>query len=861
MSVALKQFFQQLTSIGLLSADDLRPFVERLGSERDAKAAERLAKELIREKKLTAFQAQAALQGKAKNLVLGNYLILEKLGQGGMGMVLKARHKRMDRVVALKILSAKALQSPDAVKRFEREVQAAAKLHHTNIVTAFDADEAHGTHFLVMEFVEGKNLSNLVKEKGPLGVQQAIECILQAARGLEYAHGKGIVHRDIKPANLLLGADGVVKILDMGLARLERSVASGDSELTGTGQIMGTVDYMAPEQAVNTKDADERADIYSLGITLWFLLTGRIAYAGDTLMAKLIAHREQPIPSLLPILAGGSQRPVSASAARLDSVFQKMVAKRTENRYPSMPHLIADLVRCQDTQAGPPTISLGPGEDSKFSAFLRGAGGGSAAVQTASRPATTGLEETLVTSAPQGDTDPDTNANLAVSALTWQEFRKPSKAWLRDWRVRVAAIGSVVGLSLLAGVLLIGSRMSGKPDMHIAHNPGSKSPPPGGMIPIANPSRPIENPPPMPAPPDVNPPPRERGWVYDDWKSLFDGQSLAGWSGDYDVLKVENGMIVNEGQRGNAVAPGDYKAFELELEFRLAAGGNSGVGIHYSGTGDPSQNGIEVQLLDDDASPSVQPNQKCGALYRLAAVIPGRKAYKPWPQWNSLRVSSLGRDLRVELNGTEVVATTRPLLRQANPQHAGLQRTSGSICLFPHTGRSEYRNIRIREAVWTDSPGAPASHTIVPNQPGPNRPAQEGAAAFSGHSYKFYPEQLTWKEGKAKCEALGGHLVIIDLPVENEFVAGLIGKAGALDAWIGISDEAVEGQWRTVTGEQQFYTNWAPGQPNDKGAGEDFVLMSNRAIEMTWRWADQPNASTQHKPGFVCEWDELPMSQ
>jgi serine/threonine protein kinase len=301
-----------------------------------------------------------------------------------MGMVLKARHKRMDRVVAIKILSAKALQSPDAVKRFGREVQAAAKLHHPNIVTAFDADEAHGTHFLVMEYVEGKNLSQLVKEKGRLPVEQAVECVLQAARGLEYAHGKGIVHRDIKPANLLLSPDGVVKILDMGLARLE-NVASGDSELTGTGQIMGTVDYMAPEQAVSTKNADLRADIYSLGITLWYLLTGRMAYEGDTLMAKLVAHREQPIPSLLPLLAGGPQRPVSASAARLNEVFQKMVAKRPEDRYPSMTHLIADLVRCQSSQAGPPTRrSPGPGQQAR--AFLRERQSRPAAAQVAAPP-------------------------------------------------------------------------------------------------------------------------------------------------------------------------------------------------------------------------------------------------------------------------------------------------------------------------------------------------------------------------------------------------------------------------------------------------------------------------------------------
>jgi serine/threonine protein kinase len=658
MSVNVKQFIQQLTTIGLLTADEVAPFVERLSQERDAKAAERLARELIREKRLTAFQAQAALQGKAKNLVLGNYLILEKIGQGGMGMVLKARHKRMDRVVALKILSAKALQSPDAVKRFEREVQAAARLNHPNIVTAFDADEAHGTHFLVMEYVEGKNLSSLVKEKGPLPVQQAVECILQAARGLEFAHGKGIIHRDIKAGNLLLNSDGIVKMLDMGLARLE-SVTGEQSELTGTGQIMGTVDFMAPEQAVNTKDADQRSDIYSLGMTLWFLLTGRMAYGGDTLMAKLIAHREQPIPSLVPVLSGGPQRPVSPMTARLNDVFQKMVAKKPDDRYASMTHLIAALLRCQEGQAGPPTIPLGPGEDSKFSAFLKGVGGASTGVQTAARPAMlTGLEETLVTATPQGDTDPETNLSLAASALTWQEFRQHGKSWLRNWRVRVAAIGSVVGLSLIIGLVVASRSFRGPGDL-VSGVP-AEAPPPRGL-------------PPAPVPSVATP---------------------------------------------------------------------------------------AVPAINGDG-------------------------------------------------------------------------------------------------------GGTASHTIVPGQQGANRPALEKASAYNGHSYKYYPEQLSWKAAKTNCESLGGHLVVIDAIAENQFIAGLMSKAGALDAWIGITDEAVEGEWRTVTGQRQIYTNWSSDQPNNQGQGEHFALISNRTFgtsSMAWMWADQRNESGTFSPGYVCEWDELPIS-
>src|SRR5205807_2467914 len=141
-------------------------------------------------------------------------------GQGGMGQVLKAEHRRMKRTVALKILATKAMSDPDAVRRFQREVQAAARLIHSNIVTAFDANESDGVHFLVMEYVEGNDLSSIVSDHGALPIEKAIDYTLQAARGLAYAHGKGIIHRDIKPANLLLDKEGTVKILDMGLARL-----------------------------------------------------------------------------------------------------------------------------------------------------------------------------------------------------------------------------------------------------------------------------------------------------------------------------------------------------------------------------------------------------------------------------------------------------------------------------------------------------------------------------------------------------------------------------------------------------------------------------------------------------------------
>jgi len=336
MALAIEQFVQGLEQSGLVSPRDLRAVRQKLLPDRQHDAQE-LARELVRQKLLTTYQVKEAFQGNAKDLILGNYTILDQIGQGGMGQVFKAQHRKMKRLVAIKLLPAAMTKDQAAINRFQREVEAAAKLRHPNIVAADDADEAAGRHFLVMEYVEGQDLSALVKKTGPLPIAKAINNVLQVARGLEFAHGEGVVHRDIKPANLLLDKKGVVKILDMGLARLESAAGVEDAELTGTGQIMGTVDYMAPEQALNTKHADQRADIYSLGITLWYLLTGRAAFGGDTVMEKLLAHREQPIPSL--------QAACPGATPDLEAVFTKMVAKKTDDRFQSMSEVVAELER------------------------------------------------------------------------------------------------------------------------------------------------------------------------------------------------------------------------------------------------------------------------------------------------------------------------------------------------------------------------------------------------------------------------------------------------------------------------------------------------------------------------------------
>jgi serine/threonine protein kinase/formylglycine-generating enzyme required for sulfatase activity len=405
----LDEFHQCAEGSRVLSADDSRRFLAALPEAKRPVTPKDLATELVRAGKLTRFQAGALLQGKIKYLSFGEYTILDKLGQGGMGQVLKAEHRRMKRIVALKVISGAAMKSPDAVRRFQREVHAAARLIHSNIVTAFDANEHEGVHFFVMEYVEGKDLHTLVKEQGPLSPEMAINFMAQAARGLAYAHENGIVHRDIKPGNLLIDKRGTVKILDMGLARIDLGADDGQ-ELTNTGQVMGTVDYMAPEQAEDTHKVDARADIYSLGCTLYRLLTGDVLYGGDTVVKKLLLHRGAPIPSLV---EHATQLLGSSTLDRLDPIFQKMVAKRPEDRQNSMAQVVAELERCLKGDSPSNQGSNEPTVDLKLTEFLA-----NIASRGDSRSGSAVAEKTAKKSSPATEATQDfTGSDTSPSAL------------------------------------------------------------------------------------------------------------------------------------------------------------------------------------------------------------------------------------------------------------------------------------------------------------------------------------------------------------------------------------------------------------------------------------------------------------
>lgn len=346
MSSFLIEFLKEWVASGLATEDEARGILAQYVPR--ATSAEELAEALIAGRELTPFQARRILRQQGASLKLGNYLLIDLLGKGSMGVVYQARHRRMDRIVALKVLPARLSQKPGLIERFQREVKAVARLSHPNIVVAHDADEVDGVNYYVMEYVDGMDLATLVKRNGVMSVQQAADLIRQAARGLGYAHDHKVVHRDVKPANLLLDTEGQLKILDMGLARIEDEIGKL-AELTGSGLIVGTVDFMSPEQGMNTHSADARSDIYSLGATLWNLLTAKPLYGGETLTQRMHGHQNSPIPSLR------DARPDVPEW--LELIFRRMVAKRPDDRYQSM----SEVVTALDRRDSPVEMSVAPG--------------------------------------------------------------------------------------------------------------------------------------------------------------------------------------------------------------------------------------------------------------------------------------------------------------------------------------------------------------------------------------------------------------------------------------------------------------------------------------------------------------------
>jgi serine/threonine protein kinase len=300
-----------------------------------------LAQQLVRHGLLTHFQAGQLLAGKWKGFMLagGKYKLLEKLGAGGMGQVVLCEHVRMKRLVALKVLPTDKLRDDQsALERFDREARASAALDHPNIVRAHDIDTDPNTklHFLVMEYVDGSSIQDIIKKHGPLDVVRACHYIAEAAEGLQHAHEAGWVHRDIKPGNLLLDRLGTLKILDMGLARLFADDSDNLTQKFEKNAVLGTADYLAPEQATNSSDVDIRADIYSLGATFYYMLAGKPPFDDGTVTQKLIWHQTKPPKSIR------DERPDVPK--EVEAIISKMMAKKPVHRFQE-PRAIVEALR------------------------------------------------------------------------------------------------------------------------------------------------------------------------------------------------------------------------------------------------------------------------------------------------------------------------------------------------------------------------------------------------------------------------------------------------------------------------------------------------------------------------------------
>lgn len=334
-SLSFETYVAVLRKSQLVDEKRLNAVVEQVQAKPDSDdGATALAQELEKAGLITAWQNEKLLQGKHRGFFLGKYKLLDYIGSGGMSTVYLAEHIRLKRRVAIKILPTKRVDDASYLERFLLEARAIASLDHPNIVRAYDVNNDGNIYYLSMEYVEGQDLERRVRKSGPLDPNKAADFIRQAADGLTHAHKRGMIHRDIKPGNLLLDEEDTIRILDMGLARLttlDRSLTIEHNE-----RVLGTTDYLAPEQALNSHTIDHRADLYSLGCSLYFLLVGNPPFPTGTIAQRLIKHQvEDPKP----IESFRNDVPKTLLA-----ICAKMMAKKPEKRYQTAEEVSADLL-------------------------------------------------------------------------------------------------------------------------------------------------------------------------------------------------------------------------------------------------------------------------------------------------------------------------------------------------------------------------------------------------------------------------------------------------------------------------------------------------------------------------------------
>jgi serine/threonine-protein kinase len=509
MQIATAEFLiQALRASGLFTPDQLQGMLRELTPLGDGTPA--LLQRILEREWLTLYQLRKVLHGKAAELHLGPYVLTDKVGEGGMGKVYRAVRVRDGEAVALKIVRPILLANPVIRRRYDREVSTALSLNHPNIVAVSDAGEVDGRYYLAMEFVDGIDLSRLVREYSPLEIPEACEYARQAALGLQHAHEAGFVHRDIKPSNILVAGErhvpeatepAVVKIVDMGLIRAVELDDDVNPDLTRDGAVVGTPDYMAPEQAKNSSAVDHRADLYSLGCTLYFLLAGRPPFRDGTAIEKILKHQfDAPLP--IQALRREVPTPLAELVARL-------LAKKPQDRLPSARAVADALAPMARYAAGSQPVALPPrdGPPAAPQAAVTSPGaaranGSGTSKRSASRsvapsdptPRPTGLTGPLhaaVETSPFASlTDPPSGVFPPVAGPRSRELRQPVSLW-RRWKWPLIAAGVVLlatGVGLWAAFGTGGGKQqSAQPETPVTPDePAVRPPVKPGLVPSVN---------------------------------------------------------------------------------------------------------------------------------------------------------------------------------------------------------------------------------------------------------------------------------------------------------------------------------------------------------------------------------------
>jgi eukaryotic-like serine/threonine-protein kinase len=480
-------FWQAAIRSGLISAERLTACWEAIEpAKRDdqERIERRLARQAVHSRWLTPWQATQLLAGRSSGYMVDRYQLLDMIGQGGMGRVYLARDTRLDRPVALKILSPERMNNPRAVARFHREARVGARLQHENLVRIYDFGESNSRYFLVMEYIEGKTIASLIAEQGPVPPATAARLVRQVALGLEHAHRKGMIHRDVNPFNILVTHDGTAKLADMGLA----VILDEEERITRDGATVGTFDYVAPEQATDSRAVDTRSDIYSLGCTMYHMCTGQVPFPGPSLPEKVLGHQTiEPTPL---------SRRVPGLSEGLSEVVRRMMRKSPSERYATPMEVAQALVPYQDDYAGvrthegdPPLLvplGVGPAQPLSDAAHRRDTGRAGAPVQAAGREASAGLatnpdsrayaaDSTAPLLTPDDDVDPpadevrlildpepgppssrsqsQSGPRSSSDDQTWTEFAARTGAWLtpaRLWGFVVLAVVVTILILILA---------------------------------------------------------------------------------------------------------------------------------------------------------------------------------------------------------------------------------------------------------------------------------------------------------------------------------------------------------------------------------------------------------------------------